>query len=469
MSFLDRYLGFVVGLVATMIMARLLTPADLGTYSVVMALVAFVAVFRDFGASQYLIRHPAATASVMRRTFTVQLGLGVLLGALMAMAGGPLGRFYDEPRMQAVCWVLGANFLITPFMAYPVAWFTRQMRFGALAWCRVSGALAGAMVSIGLVIAGRGPVALAWGNFATTAAGIAVILLFMRPALPWRPLWTGLLEVVRFGGILSVAVLLQTLRTGLPELISGRVMGLAQASYLSRGQGLCSLFDTLVMGAVGPVTLPYLSNARREGQPLGPILARALALLCGLGWPFFAVLAVLSEPLMALLFGPQWLEAAGPARWLALAAAAGLPLSLLWPALVAGGNVKSLVAMNLISTLAVGAGFVMGTSHSLEAAAFGMGLAAATSLPVILWAFRGVLGVQMVDFTRPLAQALLLAAAAAVPASVLASLETPDSIAWLVMKCGASAALALAGMALAARLLRHPLWIEFSRRERWLG
>ena len=51
-SFLDRYSGLVIHILSAMVIARLLTPAETGVYSVVMVLLGFVAVFRDFGAGQ---------------------------------------------------------------------------------------------------------------------------------------------------------------------------------------------------------------------------------------------------------------------------------------------------------------------------------------------------------------------------------------------------------------------------------
>lgn len=464
LSLLDRYTGFVVSLAATMVLARLLTPAEMGAYSVVMVLSAFVAVFRDFGAGQYLIRHPNPTPEVQRRTFAVQLGIGTLLGVLMAAAGEPLARFYAEPRMRAVCWVLGANFALTPFLAYPVAWLSRGMRFGTLAWCRVTGAVAGAATSIGMVLAGLGPIALAWGNVATTAFGILVLLAFVRLALPWRPLWTGLREVISFGGVLTVASILHTLRGGLPELVVGRMMGLTQASYLSRGQGLCNLFDTLIMGAVGAVTLPYLSKARREGRPLAPILSHGLSLVCGLGWPFFAMLAVLAEPLMRVLFGDQWVEAAAPARWLALVAAAGLPLSLLWPALVSGGKVRALVGMNVAAALAVAAGLAIGANSGLTAATRWMGLFSTGSTVACLWALRGPLELRTMDVADPLVRALLLAAAAALPALLWTAWIGPVGFQDSLLVCAAGLTSGIAAAALVAHQLKHALWTEVAGR-----
>ena len=49
-SYLDRYASLVVFIVTSMIIARLLTPAQMGIFSITMVMIGFVAPFRDLGA-----------------------------------------------------------------------------------------------------------------------------------------------------------------------------------------------------------------------------------------------------------------------------------------------------------------------------------------------------------------------------------------------------------------------------------
>jgi O-antigen/teichoic acid export membrane protein len=459
-SFVDRYVGFSVNLGSSMVIARLLTPAEVGIYSIVMVLSGFVAVFRDLGAGQYMLRHPNLTPDVMRRTFTVQFSMGLVLSALVGFAGSPIAAFYGEPRMQLVCWVLAANFAVTPFLAYPVAWLTREMRFGHLAWTRAVGAVGGAAVSIGLVLNDLGPLSLAWGNLATTVAGLLLLLLAARPKLPWRLKWRGLGEVLAFGGGLTLVSLIGSLRASLPEIVVGRVLGLTQAGYLSRGQSLCSTFETLVMGAVGSVTLPFLARTHRQGLPLGPVLSRTLALLCGVGWPFFAMLAILAEPLILLLFGTQWREAVAPVRGLALAAAAFLPLSVVSSALVVTGRIRTLLGMQIAAAVAVGLGLTAGISGGLVAATVGMGVTAVGNMLVCLVVLRRPLNMTVLQVLAPLGQAIFLSVSTCVIPMMLSFFLVATGYASAALLCFLSGIGALVGLSLSAWAVRHPLWNE---------
>ena len=92
-SYLDRYASLVISIVSSMIIARLLTPADIGVFSVTMVLLAFVTTVRDMGAGCYLVQEKELTIDRIRAVWAVQLGLGVLLGLVVLIASIPVAMF----------------------------------------------------------------------------------------------------------------------------------------------------------------------------------------------------------------------------------------------------------------------------------------------------------------------------------------------------------------------------------------
>lgn len=461
-SFVDRYAGLVISTVSSMVLARLLTPSEIGVYSVVMVLLGFVATFRDLGAGQYLVRHTALTPQVMRATFTVQLALGALFAVVVVLAAEPVARFYAEPRMRDILWVLGLNFLLTPWLAYPSAWLLRELRFGNIAVVRFIGALAHAGVSIGLVLAGFGPVSLAAANLATTIAGIVAIRIAGARGLPMRPTREGLRDVLSFGGSVTAISLLDTLRTGVAELTLGRLVNLGAAGQFSRAQGLVAMFEQLVLNAVNQVALPYFSKEVREGRALGEPLCRALALVTGLGWAFFGGLALLAYPAIRVLYGPQWGEAVDPARWLALAAALALPALTCHSPFIAAGAVAAALRAHVVAAGLMVAAAVGGAHFGLLFTTQLVTGAAALATLHWLWLAHTRLGLDLralgTAFTR---SAVLAGATMAVPAAVVAQWGwRPGNVALALLVAVPGG---VAGFALAAWATRHDLWREAER------
>jgi O-antigen/teichoic acid export membrane protein len=93
-SYVDRYAALAIGIATSMVIARLLTPTEVGVFSVTMVLISFTAALRDLGSGQYLVQEPELTCDRMRATWTVQLLSGLVLAIVVGAAARPVSRFY---------------------------------------------------------------------------------------------------------------------------------------------------------------------------------------------------------------------------------------------------------------------------------------------------------------------------------------------------------------------------------------
>lgn len=382
-SFLDRYAALAIAIGSSMAIARLLTPTEIGVYSVTMVLVSFTMSLRDFGAGQYLVQEKELTPDRIRATWTVQLLVGLAFSLVTLCAAWPVSWFYGDPRMMSIMLVVALNFAVNPFGSMTYAWLMREMRFEALALMRVSAMAAGAAVSIGLAWSGHGPISLAFGNLASTCvnAGIAVLL---RPAhFPWMPGRRELRRVLDFGGKLSGASMVRTLGDGAPELLLGKLQGLTAAGLFSRASGLTQMFNRLLLDAVVVVAQPLFARTHRETGHIGPVFLQTTSYVTALGWSFFIGMALLAHPVMRLLYGAQWDAAVPVARVLCMSAAVALPAALCPVTLVATGAVNRSLRLTLISSIVTVAALALGALHSLLGAA--CALLAAQCINTWLW------------------------------------------------------------------------------------
>src|SRR5689334_4412686 len=114
-SLFERNGSAVIGLIGTLILARLLTPSDFGIYSVSLSVVMIMDVIRDFGVGTYLVQERQLTKSVVQTVFTVSLALSfACAGAILAITV-PAAALYGEPRMIHVITLLSLTFLLGPF------------------------------------------------------------------------------------------------------------------------------------------------------------------------------------------------------------------------------------------------------------------------------------------------------------------------------------------------------------------
>ena len=104
LSFAGKYSSLAIHTVAVMVLARLLTPAEIGVYSVGAAVVALAHVVRDFGVGNYLIQEKELTTERIRTAFAVTLVIGWTMAAVLFALSGFQGLSYPyEPSALDPC------------------------------------------------------------------------------------------------------------------------------------------------------------------------------------------------------------------------------------------------------------------------------------------------------------------------------------------------------------------------------
>lgn len=461
-SFLDRYSALVLSIVSSMFIARLLSPADIGVFSVTMVLIGFISALRDLGAGQYLVQERELTPAKISATWTVLLLTGLFMAGVVALAAYPVSRFYGEPRILEIMLVIALNFAVNPFGSMTYAWLMREMRFDALAVMRFGGGLAGAITSVYLAWQGHGPISLAFGNLLSTLVNAALAIYFRPPHFALMPRWTGVRQVVAFGSKISATSLIANLASGAPELFLGKLQSMTAAGLYSRGNGLVGMFQRLMLDATQSVALPLFAKAKRETGDLREPFLRTVSYVTALGWPFFLGLMALSFPLTRLLYGDQWDGAVDLTRLLALGMVIALPAAMCSQALMAAGRSDELLRIMAVVVAVQVICTGVGATFGLMEAGAGYVLAQCVSMPVWLNRTLHVLGVRWRDLLTVLrASALLSCATAIAPLAVfLAAGSRPSAI---VAPIVASAVFGTALFVVAARYLEHPIYEELMR------
>jgi O-antigen/teichoic acid export membrane protein len=216
----------------------------------------------------------------------------------------------------------------------------------------VGSSIANAATAVTLAVNGHGALALAWGAFAQQAARLFVSQWRAGLMLPWPLRLKGAQPVLRLGGTNSVLATCYSITGRAPELVIGRLIDNAAVGLFARASGLALQLRLLVAGAVTGVFYPAFRQVRDSGQPLGPPYLRVVAAYTGVTWPAMAGIAVLSQPLVQLLYGDKWMAAAPLLGWIALSQLCyvALPLNADLPLLL--DRMKGLIHRNIIETAA---------------------------------------------------------------------------------------------------------------------
>lgn len=321
-SLVDRYSVTAIQFATSLALARLLSPTEIGIFSVASVVAAAAHAVRDLGITNYLIQEQQLSTARIRTAQGLALLIGWSLAIVVALLAAPVAAFYANDGIRTVILVLALNFFLLPFGSVTSALLRRDLNFGALFRISLASTVTQSVVSLTLAAHGFGFLSLAWGGLAGTVVTIVATILNRPREQPWSPGLTDFRRILSKGTRFSSASLIAELGLGGPELIAARVIGFDAAGYLSKANGAAMMLHRVLTQAVLPVAVPLFAQRHRQGDNLAPILQSGLALTTGVSWPAFAVLAVGAEPIVVLLYGHQWSFAAMPLQILSFGVAA---------------------------------------------------------------------------------------------------------------------------------------------------
>ena len=348
-SFVSRYSVLIINLLMMAAMARLLRPDEIGIFMVGASAVMMIDSFREFGVSTYLIQKREVTTAGACTVFTVTLLLSMLTATMLYGLSGPIATFYGEQGLKLVLQFAAASCLLAPFSAPLMALLQRDMAFDKFAIVNVSSALVNCGTSVALAALGFGYMSLAWGSLGASVATVLVVLHLQPTFWIFRPTLQEWRQVMSFGCFATATSMLNVFYQSLPQLILGRLLGFDAVGLYNRATTLCQLADRMILSAVQPVVLPALAAHMRHGGNAREPYLRALSHVTALQWPSLACLALLADPIVRVVLGPQWTEVASLVRIMAPAMLFLFPAFMTYPVLVAVGRIKDTLTASLIS------------------------------------------------------------------------------------------------------------------------
>lgn len=461
-SFLDRYSGLVLAVASSMVIARLLSPDEIGVFSVAMVLSAFSAILRDLGVGQYVVQVKELTDDRLRAARTIQFSAAGVMSLLMGALAYPVAAFYDEPRLLPILGLMALNCLIVPIGSINFALLTRDMRFQHIAVMRFCASLTGALTSIGLALQDAGPISLALGQLVSTCTMAAVSLVYSRKGLPARFSFQGAQEALSFGSRLLGTSLTQTLTNSMPDLMLGKLQGMAAAGLYSRSNGLVMMFHRLVSDAVVGVALAHFAQGKRNNQDPLPDFLRAMSYIVLLNSAFSISLALLADPITRLMYGPQWTDSIPLTRWLALAALFFSPQPVCAAMITGLGRADLLLRTMLIGGCALMAASIAGAL--LGMAWLGPSLVLGNVVFGTVWLIhtRQICAYSITALMGTLVHSVAVACLACLPLALVVAvvgLSPPSSLHALLV----AAPVLLFGFLGAVFLTRHPLSVELRK------
>jgi lipopolysaccharide exporter len=312
-----RWSDRLIGIASTLILARLLIPADFGIVAMASLVVALVDTLLDLGVNSALVQNAHADRHDFDTAWTLRLGQAVLAALLIAQFGAPLAAdYFNDGRVEDVLRVMAISMVIGGFENIGIVAFQKNMEFGRDFQFFFQRRIVGFTVTVTLAFWLRSYWAMVFGALIGRIAGVwfSYILHDFRPRFSLarlKQLWS-----------FSQWILVRNLGTygaqQLDKLLVGRRSHAATLGTYSLADDISAMPTGELLAPLGRVLFPAFVQAAKDPVQLRKTFSLALGIQAMVAIPAGVGLALVAHTAVPLLLGAQWVSSIPIVQTLAL-------------------------------------------------------------------------------------------------------------------------------------------------------
>jgi PST family polysaccharide transporter len=400
---------FFLGMIGTVILARLLTPADYGLIGMVAVFTGFISVFKDLGLSAATIQKAELSSQQVSTLFWFNVGVSIGMMLVTAALAPVIASFYAEPRLTRITLAYAAGFLFGGLAVQHEALLRRRMRFAALASAEIISLVVSSVVAITLAWHGLGYWALISSQLCLgmTYALVVWIACRWRPGLPVR--YSGVRPMLAFGGNLTAFGVVNYFARNLDNMLIGRYWGSAALGLYGRAYQLLLLPIDQINTPITVVAVPALSRLVDTPDRYRKAYLRMLEKLTMVTMPLVAFMIVTSDWLVQIVLGSQWRGVTPIFMLLGIAGLIQTVTNTTGWLFTTQGTTRTMFRLGIINSLIAVASIIVGLPWGPIGVAASYGLSDLfIRAPLFFW-FIGRKGpIRMFDFYRTIAPSALV-------------------------------------------------------------
>lgn len=315
--------GTLLLMVQAVVFARLAGPSEAGCYALAATVIAFLSPMAEAGLGQAVVQVRTVQPAQVAVLGWVNMVVGVILFLLLGMSSSYIAQWMGQPAVTNLLRLMGFSLLFTPFGAQYGGLMVRHLCFKSGAKVELYSSLAGLLITCLLAFQGWGATAMAIGYLFKNAVATVGAWWVGRKLMevPW--LHPGkLVDAIHFIrlGLLDLSARWADAGANYADkMMVGKWLGVTALGFYNQAFALYLLPVTRIGSVIGRVAFPVAARLQDDPEEFKVFYRRTCRQLMWLLVPIYGVMALFSEWIVLLLYGEEWLPAAGALRLFSLA------------------------------------------------------------------------------------------------------------------------------------------------------
>ncbi|MEY3201150.1 MAG: hypothetical protein RIR70_700, partial [Pseudomonadota bacterium] len=302
-----RWAARLIGLLSTVVLARLLVPADFGLVAMAWLVVGLFETCTSFGLDYALIRTTAATREHLDTAWTLRFMQSLLITLLVVLVAPVAAWYFNEPRVAPLLYTLAGVTLINGVGSVGPVLFRKELSFAREFWFGFVSKCVTTAATLGFAFAFRSY----WALMAGPLIG-AVFGFFLGYRMhPFRPRFC-LAKAREMWGFSQWMLLVNVgnfAQERADQMLLGRLSSAREMGLYNVANEVASLPTSEVLFPMSRVLFPGFAKLTPTPDRLRAAYLSVLGFLTALALPAGVGLALVAEDFVLLLLGAQWQEA----------------------------------------------------------------------------------------------------------------------------------------------------------------
>ena len=305
-SAVQRFSTQGIQFLTTLVMARMLTPAEYGTIGMLSIFLAISSVFIDSGFVNALTRKQDRTHADICTVFYFNITISFIAYWVLFIAAPFIAAFYNMAELELVLRILGLSLILNSFYAVQATLLTINLDFKVQARINVIALIISAI--IGIVMAYND--FSYWALVAQTLVSCSISALLFWHYSKWRPTLLfstkSFKNMFRFGSKLLASSLLDSIYGNLYSIIIGKVFSASALGNYSRAESYANFPSISITGIMQRVTYPVLCRLQGDDHELANTYRSFIKISAFIIFPMMMLLSAFAYPFIIIIIGKQW-------------------------------------------------------------------------------------------------------------------------------------------------------------------
>ena len=329
-----------LGLLRTIILARLLLPEQFGVVGIAAVTISTIETFSQPGLGTALVQKKGSIEDYLDTAWTASVIRSLLIFAVLYLLAPYVACFFNTPQSEIVLQIFAISVILAGCRNIGVIYFQKELNFRKQYIYEFSATLGNLIVAIPAAFILRSVWALVLGGIAGSIVRFVMsyVLHSYRPRMRFER--DKFNDLFGFGKWILGSSILVFLVTQGDDIFLGKIFGATALGFYQMAYMISNLPNTEISQVISHVTFPAYTKIQHDTHRFGEAYLKVLQVITFVAIPLSGGIFVLSSEVTEIFLGEKWLPIVPMIKVLVWSGLMGAIMGITLPVFNAAGKPK---------------------------------------------------------------------------------------------------------------------------------